>query len=172
MPHIIGAGGEKDRASLPLYTHSREFIPNETRLEFAPATLQAAKELLGKKHPQAKLRSSTSIYNCMGLVFASRRTWVDTEYTRLILRGDEYQRIDNLFDVRVGDIVLYKNNKGKDITHVGIVAEIIPQISTASFGFKVMSKWGANGEYIHFIEDVPELLGHPSEYWTDRRKPY
>jgi hypothetical protein len=169
MHFIIGAGGEKDRASLQLYTRSREFIPNETRLESLPARLQAAKDILGKNHPRAKLRSSTSTYNCMGLVFASRRTWVDPEYIRLILRGDEYQRVANLFDVQIGDIVLYSANNGKGITHVGIVVEVIPQIRTGSFQFKVMSKWGADGEYIHFMEDVPKQLGHPCEYWTDRR---
>jgi len=169
MPLIIGAGGEKDRGSLPLYTRSREFIPNEIRLESHPIRLQAAKALWEKEHPQAKLRSSTSIYNCMGLVFASRRTWVDPEYIALILHGDEYQRVANIFDVKIGDIVLYKDNDGKDITHVGIVVEVIPEIITASFQFKVISKWGADGEYIHSTEDVPERLGHPSEYWTDRR---
>lgn len=169
MSLIIGAGSERDRASLPLYTRSREFIPNEIKLESLPARLQAAKEILGKNHPEAKLRSSTSIYNCMGLVFASRRTWVDPDYIALILHGDEYRRVAKLFDVKIGDIVLYKGNDGKDITHVGIVVEVKPQITTASFQFKVISKWGAFGEYIHSMEDVPEGLGHPSEYWTDRR---
>jgi hypothetical protein len=32
----------------------------------------------------------------------------------------------------------------------------------------VMSKWGRDAEFLHFIEDVLELLGTPAEYWTDR----
>jgi len=33
----------------------------------------------------------------------------------------------------------------------------------------VLSKWGADGEYIHGASRVPAYLGTPAEYWTDRR---
>lgn len=35
----------------------------------------------------------------------------------------------------------------------------------------VVSKWGADGEYIHGASKVPGFLGVPAEYWTDRRVP-
>jgi hypothetical protein len=33
---------------------------------------------------------------------------------------------------------------------------------------KVISKWGQEAEFIHDVDDVLDLLGRPSEYWTDR----
>jgi hypothetical protein len=35
---------------------------------------------------------------------------------------------------------------------------------------QVLSKWGADGEYLHDLTDVPYLLGRPAEYWTDRKE--
>jgi len=36
----------------------------------------------------------------------------------------------------------------------------------------VVSKWGADGEYIHGADKTPWIFsGKPAEYWTDRRKP-
>ena len=33
----------------------------------------------------------------------------------------------------------------------------------------VLSKWGADGEYVHEATKLPFLLGRPAQYWTDRR---
>ncbi len=169
MPLIIGAGGSKDRAAIPLSTRAGRFIPNERRPEFPPARLRAAADLWKRERPDAKLRSSTSVYNCTGLVFASRRTWVDPTYLDTIFADDEYYRVTKLSEIQIGDVVVYQRKGESDPCHVAIIAEIAPKVGTASWEIKVMSKWGADGEYIHLLEDVPEIYGEPSSYWTERR---
>lgn len=89
---IIGAGGPSDRASIPLGTRRGTFIPNERRRELNPATLRASVDLWTRERPNARLRSVTAVYNCMGLVFASRRTCIDSTSLDTILREDEYQK--------------------------------------------------------------------------------
>ena len=81
---IIGQGGTTDKAYLPLATREKNPIPNEQRRELSPARLKTIDELWKRERPDAILRSSTAVYNCMGLVFASRRTWVDTSYLEMI----------------------------------------------------------------------------------------
>lgn len=169
MAIIIGAGGLADRASIPLGTRRGNFIPNERRLERNPAALRAAVEFWNKEQPNARLRSATSVYNCMGLIFACRRAWIDTEHLAAILTGDEYRRLAGPGETQSGDVVVYREKRGQRVCHVGVVLTVEPEINTASRRIRVMSQWGADGEYIHFIEDVPEILGEPVEYWTERR---
>jgi hypothetical protein len=33
----------------------------------------------------------------------------------------------------------------------------------------VLSKWGADGEYVHSSLELPSYLGTPAQFWTDRR---
>jgi len=69
--------------------------------------------------------------------------------------------------MRAGDVAVYRMNG--EVSHVGVVLRIEPDVAAASWRVTIMSQWGADGEYTHSIEDVPVLLGVPSEYWTDRR---
>jgi hypothetical protein len=157
------AGGE-----LPLATRKGRQIPNDRRPESAPERLKAAKEIVTRSHLTAKNRSLTSLYNCMGLVFASRRTCIDTDELRGILKDDDYHKLSSQNDVKVGDVVVYNDEAGH-VTHVGIVSEIRPNIIQASNDITVLSQWGNDGEYFHRIDDVSQFLGIPSEYWTDRK---
>jgi hypothetical protein len=169
MDIVIGAGGPNDKNSLPLATRKNKFIHNEQRLERAPSSLKAAATVHLSTFPQAKLRSATAVYNCMGLVFASRRTWIDTDYLNDILIDDGYIKIAGPEEAKCGDIVIYRMNENSHITHVAIIVDIKPEVKTASWKITVLSQWGADGEYIHFLEEVPTILGEPVEYWTDRR---
>lgn len=85
----------------------------------------------------------------------------------MILREDGYRQID-LSDVVEGDIVLYQDAAG-EIAHIGVVYHKIADVMNASWNVTVLSQWGFDGEYFHEFRDVPQLLGRPTEYWTERR---
>ena len=169
MTRLIGAGGPSDRAYLPLATRCGTIIPNERRHELPPAALRAAVEFWERARPNARLRSATAVYNCMGLIFASRRTWVDPDDLDTILEEDEYRQLAGAHEAQTGDVIVYRDRRDHSVCHVGVIVEIKPEIQTASWKITVISQWGAMGEYFHLIDDVPELLGEPMEYWTDRR---
>jgi hypothetical protein len=97
------------------------------------------------------------------MIFAARRAWIEIDYIYDLFREDGYRAI-SLDGVMEGDVVLYKKN-GQP-THVGLIMTIDRSFRTPNV--KVMSKWGKDPEFIHFIETVPELFGSPAEYWTDR----
>ena len=170
MALIIGEGEENDPNALSLTTRKGTPIPNVRRPERPSESRKAAVDTWANIHPRAMLRSITSVYNCMGMVFAARRTCIDTEHSELILEEDDYRRLSGLSELQRGDVVVYKRNQFQRATHVGIVSQIIPQITSASWEIYIMSKWGEDGEYIHLMEDVPIIYGEPAEYWTDRRQ--
>jgi hypothetical protein len=155
--------------SLALETRSRRSIPNEPRKERAKLSLQSAVDILKQGHPNALLRSITATYNCVGLVVASRRTWVDPAYLLAILVQDGYRRLRGPEEAEVGDVVVYRDDSG-EVSHVGLVSrkKIIDPRNGTDY-LQVLSKWGADGEYFHDVSDVPYLLGRPTEYWTDRK---
>lgn len=98
------------------------------------------------KHQYKYLRNGpTTIYNCHGLVFASRRTRVhDTAELQKILQDDNYKEIDQK-NILPGDVILYINEMG-GFEHSGIVLEVTnePRVPI------ICSKWGNNGpEVVH-----------------------
>jgi hypothetical protein len=159
---IIGTGGPNDRAFIPLATRRGTLIPNERRRERASELMRAAVQIHGRSHPNARLRSATQLYNCMGLIFAARRTWIDPTYLNMILVEDEYRRLAGPSESQVGDVVVYRNTRDHSVN-------IERRVDTASWKITVISQWGADGEYLHLMEDVPEMLGRPVKYWTDWR---
>ena len=169
MPPIILLGTERDPRAIPLATRDGVYLPNYRTQELAPETHRAAAEMFQKTRPGARLRSSTSQYNCVGLVFASRRTWVESDHLQLILKSDGYKKVENEQNLMVGDLVVYENEQ-HDLTHVGLVVEIKWNLVGGKNTILILSKWGQNGEYLHEIEDVPPLLGRPSTFWTERRE--
>lgn len=113
-----------------------------------------------------RLRSRSSEYNCVGLVFASRRTWVDTDEVARILVEDGYTRIP-LFEAEPGDVVVYRDSHG-ELVHVAVLHSREPNLERATVALNVLSQWGSDGEYFHEAGDVFERLGQPTEAWTDR----
>jgi hypothetical protein len=97
------------------------------------------------------------------LVFASRHAWIDIDHIYDILREDGYRQIP-VGDVMIGDVVLYRDNEG-DLSHVALVVTVDRSIGES---IRVVSKWGKDPEFIHFMENVPVRLGHPTEFWTER----
>lgn len=166
---IIGRGEQRDSKSIKLSTRIGSHIPNEIREEQHPARLRVAINENQKYHPNTKLRSATGVYNCIGLIFASRRTWIEPEHIEMILKEDGYKRLQGEEEVKIGDIIIYREEYSNAVTHIGEVIHIDVNIREASRIFTVLSQWGATGEYLHIIDDVPEPYGLPKEYWTDRR---
>ncbi len=154
---------------LRMDTRAGRPIRNVQRLEQAPAHLRAAAEIFTAAHPRLALRSATGVYNCIGLAFGSRRAWIDisddleTE-VRKVLHDDQYRQLPSDAGLEPGDIVLYRRDGS--LTHAAVVIAIPIALHDQ---VRVISQWGADGEYVHDVADVTSILGRPSEYWTDRR---
>ncbi len=89
-------------------------------------------------------------YNCLGLVFASRRVRVFEEEDEInaILLQDNYSDIEEE-DVLGGDVVFYYDNK--KFTHCGVV---LYRVENPFFkDYKILSKWGNGHEAIHGLRD-------------------
>jgi hypothetical protein len=169
MTYIIGEGSERDPRSIPVSTRDGSYIPNFRRPEDPPEVRRSAVEMFKDEHGNAKLRSSSSTCNCVGHVFAARRTWVESDHLPTILERDGYSRIEDTRKLCVGDIVVYENPQG-EVTHVGQVVEIQTNIGDGTRRVVILSKWGVYGEYLHELLDVPLRLGKPKAFWTERRE--
>lgn len=165
---VVGAVFE-----LSLDTRKRRPIPNEVRDQRHPASMAAAKNM----HAQNGIicRSLDSTYNCMGMVFAGRRTWVDPEHFDLIVTDDSYRKLATGERVVAGDVIAYRG-KNNEVTHVGAVVEVRPTATPnppIGAGLMILSQWGADGEYLHEGHMLPRALagaGTPRfEIWTDRK---
>ena len=121
---------------------------------------------LGKKGKSSlRIRSvSEHLYDCVGMIFASRRAWIDIKHVKRILTEDGYNSIKR-DELSVGDVVVYTIENRR--MHVGLVTSIQPNIGNIP-NIRVLSKWGKFGEVEHRIEDVPYWCGVPSEYWSER----
>ena len=153
---------------IDLSTKRGNRIPNIQRATRHPDSMAVAQAVVLKHHPTAKLRSLRSEYNCVGMVFASRRTAIEPEYVPMILRDDGYRPVDQEDALEVGDVVVYRTRDG-EISHIGIIAIIKESIQPPYREIIVLSQWGSEGEYFHRIDDVNPLLGQASEFWTDRK---
>ena len=154
---LIGVSADE---SLALETRQHWQIPNDFRLrDAAPESLAALREEFKKIHPHARPVCSSALYNCGGLVFGSRRVWIDPEHFRQILEDDGYEPVTD--PARPGDIVLYGTSP-ESIDHVGVVHHVpIASSSHEPHEIWVHSQWGGVGEYVHEMSDVPEQFGRP-----------
>lgn len=148
---------------LPLATRKGKPIPNQQRMELGPERMAGARDIVVSEHASAYARSLRSVYNCMGMVFASRRTFVDIDQLDMVLDDDDYRPITE-GDLERGDLVIYRDASGI-ATHVGLVVNVSPM---AKLEITVLSQWGSDGEYFHRADDVNPRFGTPTEYRTDR----
>ena len=170
MALIINQGSERDPRALPLFTRAGNFIANERNPPLRRERMLEALELHRRDHPDAMVRSLVSTHNCMGLLFASRRTLVDMEQWDLIQADDGYRKLDESEAPMPGDVVLYRDRHHRP-SHVAQIIRVDLDIARAEHHVEVVSQWGRDGEYIHKIADVPFLLGAPAEIWTERSFP-
>lgn len=114
-----------------------------------------------RRYPNAICRTNPSgAYNCHGMTFASRRTWIYSPASiRHILDDDAYREV-TLSDVLPGDIVVYYSET-EDANHSAIVLEwrsgLVQPI--------VYSKWAHAGEFIHGLRDCPALYGPMTRFF-------
>ena len=117
-------------------------------------------EMNARRKTNLKIRSVSEYpYNCVGMIFCSRRSSVDIEHVYDILMYDGYNEImkDELIP---GDLVLYTFQD--EPSHVGMVSCVSP------YELLVLSKWGKDGEIEHDYREVPYELGVPTAYYSTR----
>ena len=137
------------RAKLALETRRKSGIDNEMKRDTPPVGFDEQVKAYKKKYPKAIHRPvrPCNTYNCHGLTFAARRTWIhDSLEIKKILEEDDYEEIKPQ-SVMAGDIAVYFE-KG-DAWHSGIVVEITPA------GPRIISKWGQCHEVVHLIPECP-----------------
>lgn len=160
----------------PVYTRSGWKIP---QLDFA----EYLERLKGQTEPLVSNRTSTFLralekkkksiisvrsvspymYNCVGMIFSSRRAWIEIDYLHEVLLRDGFTEIPRA-RLDVGDVVVYTRSKP---VHVGLVT-YVPRGTSDIEGIRVLSKWGKDGEIEHFLDVVPERYGQPSEFWSEK----
>ena len=144
-----------------LHTRNRLEIENEQCLILSPFEKNYGAELERKygSLPGFSFRTGASgIYNCFGLVFASRRTCIhQSTEIRKIIEDDGYREIPRE-EVKPGDIILYYTEAGDDIQHSAIV--IVEPREENLWVPMVLSKIGKWKEAIHpanAIQNYPPL---------------
>ena len=163
-------GSQNDKASILLSTKKRRWIRNVRMQERLPEAMRVAERIWHAKCPGITTRSLSATYNCFGMVFASRRTWImGPEELDQILNDDGYRRVNHRGEIMTGDIIVYRHRPNDEITHVGVIVDIDFQPDIADLKLTVMSQWGRDGEYIHLETNVPKEYGQHREYYTERR---
>ena len=169
MIHIFNQGNPSDSKSIELSTKSGVWIPNEKRQELLPEVMQAKIDVHENfaKRVGAQIRSISGVYNCVGMVFATRRVHIDDQQVRMILEEDGYREIEEA-EAKGDDIVVY--TLSSEVIHVGRIFGNAPPDEYGEIERIVLSKWGEDGEYFHKIKDLPEALQFDDwEIWTERR---
>jgi hypothetical protein len=117
-------------------------------------------------YPNAIPRTKVTVsYNCHGLTFASRRTWVyKSTSIQHILGDDHYEEIVDVHNVLPGDIAIYYSDKG-DPNHSGVVVGAGPPLVVPV----ICSKWANTGEFIHSVRDCPTIYGPTVRYYRCTR---
>lgn len=145
------------------YVNLREYLLGNT----VASETESALRLLGSKRNRVQVRSiSEHPYNCVGMVLANRRTWINLESDEIeyLLTKDGFRKILPR-DLSVGDVVLYRQDN--EFTHIGMVICVDNQNVNNIW---ILSKWGFAGEIIHHVLDVPSGYGLVSQYWSERVK--
>lgn len=159
MVEVINSGSPNDKHSIPLATRCGNHIPNERRMEHCPQQLKAAQEYMLKGHPGRTPRSLSSTFNCMGHVFACRRTCIEPEYfIKLIAKDDGYRRLGETENPMPGDVAVYVSQRSHTVEHIGVIIDVGVDIMKARVPLKVLSQFGSDGEYLHKADDLPEGL--------------
>lgn len=149
----------------PVYARSGWKIPQEYPGREASELIRIRSEALRQWRSRVQLRSVSSYpYNCVGMIFAARRAWIEIDHVYRILEEDGYRQIPRA-QVAQGDVVVYKDDKNQP-SHVALIVLIEPY--NQALNIQVISKWGKDAEFIHYIEDVVPPLGKPVEYYTER----
>lgn len=143
--------GERYQTKITVQTRKRSDIDNVQEHDLTPFYLRQVDEFNKRyKEPFVTFVNDASpIYNCHGLMFGSRRSMIcHTQEIMKILAEDDYEEIDNMRDVREGDVIIYYADDG-DAEHSGLVIG-------ERGGFPlIFSKWGFGREAVHMYSQCP-----------------
>ena len=176
MPEYHSFGGKLDERK-PVYTKEGNPIPQldfedyeywkkfQSVSEVQRRTDRDLRDIPQMHSALRRIRSvSPFMYNCLGMIFASRRAWIEPEALKLIFDDDKYRETTKE-QLECGDIVIY--TKGNERKHVGLVTAV--HRTDGKVGpIWVLSKWGMNAEVVHRIDIVPSKYGKPSEFWSEK----
>jgi hypothetical protein len=159
-----------------LQTHRGREVEN--LIEVEPGEPERRKyQLLLRKYGRnwRQRKPATGVYNCAGLVWASRRTAILADDAwAIILADDGYRKLGPREAPLPGDLVIYRDSDSKiGFLHVGMILTLEPGIAPSSPLIPlVLSKWDStSGEVVHLCHDVPfdpRVFSLVTEFWTDR----
>ena len=156
------------RKGRPLFTRKNTEIETWFRLEANAARRKAIVEFIGACCPSAQPRSITQTYNCIGMVFASRRVWIEPNDFGRILSDDGYRQLGGLDYAQTGDLIVYQRPIG-EFSHVAVIINKEPLIiGSNKIRVWALSQFGFDGEWKHPHDEVPVMCGTAVEYWTER----
>lgn len=158
--------GQVPQKEIHTQTAAGNDIPNAQMLEVDESEIRKLPLLLNKYGPKLTQRTDpTGIYNCHGLVFASRRTFIsEGNFLPQILEDDHYQDIPSS-EVLAGDVILYFDDQSREVSHSGLVVETVETMPGVPL---VCSKWGANAEFLHWANNTP--YGMTWRFYRVRRR--
>lgn len=171
LPIILSGTASPKRDYLKLETRAQRQLPNQMQPQ---KPLQAIRDL-AKIHERTcratRLVSASTVCNCYGLAFASRRTaLVDENAVFQALSEDGYKLVP-FAPIRwdYGDVVLYRTSDS-NASHVAVIVELRPGADPDDIEVRVLSAWGDQGEYVHDIDPGHPTLGKPYAVYSLRLK--
>jgi len=159
---------------LPVMTLRGSPIPTLSELNLAPSDRKTWQRLAASHKSWLERRVPTARYNCAGLAWSSRRTWVDSadQTVDLIRVEDQYSVLPRTTEaIREGDLVVYflaGQGARRQFFHVGQVVSI-GQGNPWEANTLVLSKFGWGAEVRHFLHEIPDrgfqYIEH--EFWRE-----
>ena len=161
--------------SIPLATRMGTPIPNLVENDPPAHAVSQYRQLVARYGGEWRERKpATGVYNCAGLVWASRRTCIlESPAWERIIQEDGYRRLRLGEKIHPGDIAIYVDrDKNNEILHVGRVYRIKPGLAEGASPIPwVISKWNStSGESMHQAYDVPYTrdFNFEARFYTDR----
>lgn len=153
------------RQEIALETVKGNQIPNDQSGEIFNYDRAKFEDLTDKFGNHVDKRGKpTPLYNCHGMTFAARRTWVyHTNAVRKILDDDNYCEVE-MENVLPGDIIIYFSED--DIDHSGVVVRRSSEDELLNVPV-ICSKWGKYSEVIHRANNCPYDFSNTKYYRVD-----
>jgi hypothetical protein len=148
---LLDSSGIVPDTNIELHTRANKRIENTQAWQLSLWDWKTFAEVVEKFDRAKKVADACPVYNCHGLIFASRRTAVDSAVFP-ILTDDGFEEI-SAKDVRVGDIALYLDERG-EASHTGFIIGLEKIFDGSDLLIpKVWSKWGKGPEMVHLVPD-------------------
>jgi hypothetical protein len=163
------------RRSIVLQTHLGNSIENEIASAPDERNTRKYQHLLANHSNWIERRPPYGICNCVGHVWASRRTAVYENIDSQVIRffhDDGFSVLNWPSDhLRLGDLVTYWDSAKlhAGFVHIGLVFEFKSLGAGSQQIPWILSKWDdSSGEVLHHYKNVPFPDDIEVEFWTDR----